>query len=170
MDLATHADHVTQAVWGCDCAQRVLRYFEMARPNDLRPRLALATARTWIRTGIFKMSVIRAAALGAHAAARAVPPGTPARSAARAAGQAVAAAHSGRHAIAAAIYAATAVYDAFPEARAQRSLLRERTWQYKHLAKLLCKNGRFSKKLSVNSRRVIPGKGTARQSMRSAPL
>lgn len=122
--------------WSIDCVQRVLPYFEREYPNDLRPQLALETAREWLRTGIFKMAVIRKASLDAHAAARAIADFDPAHSAARAAGQAVATAHAAGHAIVAAIYAATTVRDATD------SLIKvnkEREWQYQRLLKLIVK-------------------------------
>lgn len=43
--------------------------FEKAYPTDVKPRNALETCKDWIRTGDFKMSVIRGASLSAHAAA-----------------------------------------------------------------------------------------------------
>jgi hypothetical protein len=61
---------------------------------------------------------------------------TAARSAARAAGHAIATAHVRTHSIAAAIYAATAVRDASGPADAEAAALREREWQYRHLATL----------------------------------
>ena len=110
-------------LWAVACAERVLPYFEQKCPGDDRPRLALKTARAWVRGGV-KFDEIRAAALAAHAAARETKdPG--ARAAARAAGQAVATAHAGRHAGGAAWYALKIVPD--PEA--------ERVWQRRRLPK-----------------------------------
>lgn len=123
--------------WSIDCAQRVLPYFEREYPKDLRPQLALETAREWLRTGIFKMAVIRGASLDAHAAARAIADFDPAHSAARAAGQAVATTHVAGHAIVAAIYAATTVRDATDSLTKVR---KEREWQYQRLLKLIAKN------------------------------
>lgn len=132
-NLARETDKKTLAVWAADCAGRTLHFFEERYPEDPRPRDAIATLREWIRTGVFRMAVIRKASLDAHAAARKLPEYDPARSAARAAGQAVATAHVPTHSIAAARYAATAVRDATisPDAT-----LKEREWQYQHLIHL----------------------------------
>ena len=104
--------------------------------RDDRPRLAIEAGQTWVRTGAFKMAVIRKASLDAHAAARAAEEASAARSAARAAGQAVAAAHVPAHAIAAAIYAATAVRDGSEATEADQAAATEREWQYQHLLEL----------------------------------
>ena len=149
MNLALRADHRTQALWACDCAQRVLPFFEEVYRADRRPRQAIDTGRAWVRTGIFNMRAIRAAALGAHAAARTAPAFSPARSSARAAGQAVAAAHSGRHAIAAAIYAATAVRDAASASDADSAVFQEREWQYRRLRQLLGRRARKPSKTGI---------------------
>jgi hypothetical protein len=95
------------ATWALDCAERVLALFEAARPDDDRPRAAIATGRTWVRTGEFSMPVIRNASLGAHAAAKAT--NDAAAAAAHAAGQAVATAHVPQHAYGGACYALKAV-------------------------------------------------------------
>ncbi len=118
----------------------MLARFEAACPDDARPRQALAAGRTWLRTGVFSMAVIRAASLAAHAAARAVAHDDAARSAARAAGQAVATAHAKGHAVAAALYAATAVRDAALAAggrEVEAAVLRERRWQLRRLQRLV---------------------------------
>ncbi len=129
-------DHKTLAVWACDCAERVLQYFENKYPQDNRPRLAIDAGRAWIKTGVFKMGVIRKIALAAHAAAREVKDDNAARSAARAAGHALATAHVPTHAVAAAIYAATAVRDAVEPANAKIATNKEREWQLQHLLNL----------------------------------
>jgi predicted TIM-barrel fold metal-dependent hydrolase len=121
------------AAWAADCAERTLHFFEDRYPQDPRPRDAIATLREWIRTGVFRMAVIRKASLDAHAAARVLPEYDPARSAARSAGQAIATAHAATHSIAAARYAATAVRDAAGTPDAAR---KEREWQYQHLIRL----------------------------------
>jgi len=90
-------------------AERVLPYFERRYPKDERPRKAIAALRTWIRTGVFSMPVIRKASLAAHAAARKAPEDSAARAAARAAGQAAAVAHVITHARGVAYYAKKAV-------------------------------------------------------------
>ena len=46
--------------------------FEKVCPKDDRPREAIEACRAWVHTGVFKMAAIRAASLGAHAAARSV--------------------------------------------------------------------------------------------------
>jgi predicted TIM-barrel fold metal-dependent hydrolase len=131
--LARETDKKILAAWAADCAERVLPCFEQQYPEDPRPRDAIKTLREWIRTGVFRMAVIRKASLDAHAAAREIREYDPARSAARSAGQAVATAHAATHSIAAARYAATAVRDVTgtPEAT-----IKEREWQYRHLISL----------------------------------
>ena len=114
--LAQDNDHRTLAIWGAECAERVLPMFEAERPGDGRPRAAIGTLREFVASGRFSMKVIREASLTAHAAAREVPDG-PACYAARAAGQAVAA------------RAIRALHD---EARAES----EREWQHRRLVEL----------------------------------
>ena len=134
-ELAKKADHKTLATWALDCAERVLPYFEGKYPEDKRPRAAIEAGRAWVRTGAFRMAVIRKAALDSHAAARDVKDDDAARSAARAAGQAVAAAHVPAHALAAAAYAATVIRDANPE-NASAATSKEREWQCRRLLQL----------------------------------
>ncbi|MCB9450279.1 MAG: hypothetical protein H6672_02505 [Anaerolineaceae bacterium] len=134
--LVSETDHKTLATWARDCAERVLPYFEAAFPDDPRPRQALAALQQWINTGVFKMAVIRKAALDAHAAAREVGADSPARSAARAAGQAVATAHVRTHAIGPAQYALQAIHRASHAADTEAALAEEREWQYQHLLAL----------------------------------
>src|SRR3972149_4737822 len=89
-ELAKKTTHMTLATWALDCAERVLPYFESKYPEDNRPRVAIKTGRTWVKTGVFRMAVIRKAALDSHSAAREVKDDDyVACSAARAAGQAV---------------------------------------------------------------------------------
>jgi hypothetical protein len=102
-------DQIALAIWAVDCAERVLRLFEESYPEDDRPRKAIETCKVWIRTGEFKMSVIRGASLNAHAAARKVKENVAAFFAARAAGQAVATAHVTQHAFGASYYALKAI-------------------------------------------------------------
>ena len=135
-ELVSKTDQKTLALWAIDCAKRVLPYFEKQYPKDHRPRQALDTLKTWIRTGVFKMAVIRKASLDAHAAAREAGEDSPARSAARAAGQAVATAHVPRHAYGPAIYAQQAVCRATDSSQAEAAAAKERDWQYKHLLEL----------------------------------
>lgn len=134
-ELVKKTDHKTLAFWAIDCAGRVLPYFEEKYPKDNRPRQAIESLKNWIGTGVFKMAVIRKAALDSHAAAREVEEGNEARFAARACGQAVATAHVGTHSIAAAIYAVTAVYKAGKNSEAEA--IKERKWQYRRLLNLI---------------------------------
>jgi Imm-5 like putative immunity protein len=136
-ELAKKTDHRTLATWALDCAERVLPLFESRYPEDKRPRAAIETGRAWVKTGVFRMAVIRKAALDSHSAARKVGHDDPARSAARAAGQAVAAAHVPTHALAAAVYAATAIRDSKLPADAYAATAKERVWQLRHLKKML---------------------------------
>jgi len=136
VELVNNTDHKTLAAWAMDCAERVLPYFEDQLPFDRRPRRALETLQAWIDTGVFKMAVIRNAALTAHAAAREVGEDNAARSAARAAGQAVATAHVPAHSIAAANYALQAVHRAAGSSDADAVVAQEREWQYQHLLEL----------------------------------
>ena len=135
--LVRSADHKTLAAWAIDCVERVLPYFEDKYPEDHRPRQAIETLQAWLRTGVFKMSVIRGASLAAHAAARDVVEDNPARSAAHAAGQAVATAHVPAHSIGAANYAVQAVFRAADPADSDAAAAKERAWQLTHLRKLL---------------------------------
>jgi len=113
------------ASWAADCAEHVLAYFEASRPDDPRPRAAIAACREWARTGVFAMAAIRGASLAAHAAARQAAANGPARFAARAAGQAVATAHVWSHAPGAAWYGVKAADAA--------GRVGEREWQYERL-------------------------------------
>ncbi|MBG0770238.1 MAG: hypothetical protein H0S82_00940 [Anaerolineaceae bacterium] len=135
--LINQASHHTLAIWARDCALRVLPLFEAQFPNDVRPRQALATLQDWIDTGRFSMSVIRAASLNAHAAAREVGEDNPARSAARAAGQAVATAHVRTHSPGAAKYAQQALFRAALPGDAQLAATQEREWQFNRLKQLI---------------------------------
>ncbi len=129
-------DHKTLAIWAIDCTEHVLPYFEEEYPEDHRPRQAIETLQTWIKTGIFSMTVVRKASLDSHAAARAVGEENAARSAARAAGQAVATAHVPTHSIGAAIYALQAIQRAANASDADTAVAKERDWQYQHLLAL----------------------------------
>jgi hypothetical protein len=135
--LMETAAHKIVAIWAIDCAERVLPYFEVAYPDDPRPRNAIKTLQAWIESGVFRMAEIRAAALASHAAAREVGADNQARSAARAAGQAVATAHVRTHAIGAANYAAQAIYRASDSAETDSLIAKERDWQYQRLLTLL---------------------------------
>jgi hypothetical protein len=140
-ELAARADHKTLAVWACDCAERVLPYFEERSPEDERPRLAIRAARQWVTDGVFRMAVVRKAALAAHKAASETIDNDAARSAARAAGQALGTAHVRGHALAAAIYAATAIRDKTKNMDVDAEVTRERDWQYQRLLDLIKQSG-----------------------------
>jgi hypothetical protein len=116
------------ATWAADCAERVLPLFEQAYPQDDRPRKAIEACRSWVRTGIFQMTEIRRASLGAHAAAREATENQAATFAARAAGQAVATAHVPQHAFGGAYYALKAMAAADP-AQAEANVTHEWNWQ-----------------------------------------
>lgn len=116
------------ATWAADCAERVLSLFEEAYPEDDRPRNAIETCRTWVRTGVFRMAEIRGASLAAHAAARDAKENDAAHFAARAAGQAVATAHVPQHAYGAAYYALKVVAAIDPE-NAGTNAATEWSWQ-----------------------------------------
>jgi hypothetical protein len=135
-ELVRRTDQKTLAIWAIDCVERVLPYFDNNYPEDSRPRKAIETLRTWIKTGEFKMSVIRGASLASHAAARETGGDNAARSAARAAGQAVATAHVPIHSIGSAIYALQAIYRATKASEADTAIAEEREWQYRHLLEL----------------------------------
>lgn len=136
LELVKQTDHRTLAVWAIECARRVLPYFEESYPDDPRPRQAIETLQTWLKTGVFKMAVIRKASLDSHAAARDVGEDSPARSAARAVGQAVATAHVPTHSMGAAIYALQAIHRAADSSEAEAAVARERDWQYQRLLEL----------------------------------
>jgi hypothetical protein len=133
LELIKNADHKTLAVWAIDCTERVLPYFEKKYPEDHRPRQAIETLQAWVKTGVFKMAVIRKASLDAHAAAREAGEDNAARSAARAAGQAVATAHVPSHSYGPAVYAQQAIFRATKPSDADAAVAKEREWQYQHL-------------------------------------
>ena len=89
-------------------AERVLKYFEMERPDDNRPRAAIAAIRDWAEDKrILNMGEVRKLSLDAHAAAR-ESKSKAAKFAAHAAGQAVGTWHVVTHALGAFSYAAKA--------------------------------------------------------------
>lgn len=125
-------DQKLMATWSLDCAERVLPLFETISPADDRPRKALEVGREWVKTGVFKMAVIRAASLNAHAAAKEVQKNDPACFAAHAAGQAVATAHVPQHAYGGAYYALKAIASANPS-EAEWEVASEYEWQSRAL-------------------------------------
>lgn len=134
LDVVNKTDKKILAEWAIECALRVMPYFEEKYPKDKRPQVAIETLRTWIKTGVFSMAVIRKASLDSHAAAREVGEDNSARSAARAAGQAVATAHVKTHSIGAAIYALQAIYR---ETGSEDDLLKEKEWQMGRLREMI---------------------------------
>lgn len=121
-------DQKLMAIWSLDCAERALPFFEAINPKDERPRRAIETGRDWVRTGTFKMAVIRAASLEAHAAAKEARGNEAACFAVHAAGQAVAAAHVPQHAYGGAYYALKAIAVANSES-AKEKVKQELRWQ-----------------------------------------
>jgi hypothetical protein len=105
-------DHRRLAMWAADCAEHVLNHFELARPEDHRPRRAIDLGRAWAR-GEITWAEARKAAGHANAAARDLS-GAP-RHAAYAAGQAAAVGHVAAHELGAAAYAIRAARAAASE-------------------------------------------------------
>lgn len=122
----TDEHHQLLAEWAAACAEHVLPIFERARPEDSRPREAIALGRAWIRGGV-PMRAAHQEAFVANAAGRGQP--DPVKFAALAAGQAVAVAHVAAHDLGAAAYAIRAAMAAAPDGAAEETRLRERDWQ-----------------------------------------
>jgi len=98
----TAAEHRLLALWAATCAEHVLVCFTAARPEDPRPREAIAHARAWV-CGEVTMTQARTA--GGHAMGAARDLRGAARYAAYAAGQAAVVAHVAAHELGAAAYA-----------------------------------------------------------------
>ncbi|MDG4803973.1 putative immunity protein [Micromonospora sp. WMMD980] len=126
----TDDDHRLLALWAADCAEHVLGLFEAVRPDDPRPREAIARIRAWVR-GEVTMMVSRAA--GGHAMGAARDLRGAARHAAYAAGQAGAVAHVAAHELGAAAYAIKAVRAAAPDGRGDAAGRAECRWQRERL-------------------------------------
>ncbi|PSM43870.1 hypothetical protein C6Y14_09725 [Streptomyces dioscori] len=122
----TDADHRLLALWAAECAEHVLHLFEAARPEDPRPREAIAHARAWVRG---EVAMMRARAAGGHAMGAARELRGAARHAAYAAGQAGAVAHVAAHELGAAAYAIKAARAAEGESAGRR----ECRWQREQL-------------------------------------
>lgn len=118
------ADHQLLARWAADCAEHVLAYFEDECPDDLRPREAIAAARSWADGDL---PMMRARAVGGHAMGAARPLSGAARFAAYAAGQAACVGHVAEHDLGAAAYAIKAARAAHPELPDAGRI--ERDWQ-----------------------------------------
>ncbi|RBY95095.1 hypothetical protein DQ237_15405 [Blastococcus sp. TF02-8] len=108
----TDSDHHLLALWAAACAEHVLHLFEAARPNDPRPREAIAHARAWVGG---EVGMMQARAAGGHAMGAARDLRGAARFAAYAAGQAAVVAHVAAHELGAAAYAIKAVRAAHGE-------------------------------------------------------
>jgi hypothetical protein len=104
----------------------VLPHFELARPDDDRPRRAVEASRAWA-SGELTMMGARAAGGHAMAAARSLA-GAP-RWTAYAAGQAAVVAHVAAHELAAAAYAIKAARAAAPDDEALETGRAECRWQ-----------------------------------------
>ena len=122
----TDANHRLLALWAALCAEHVLDFFESVRPEDPRPRQAIALARAWAR-GEVTMTQSRTAAGHANGAARDL--SGAARYAAYAAAQAAAVAHVAAHELGAAAYAIKAARAAAPDGEGERAGQRECRWQ-----------------------------------------
>ena len=123
-------DHRLLAMWAADCAEHVLHHFELARPDDDRPRRAIELGRAWAR-GEITWAEARTAAGYANAAARDL--GGAARHAAYAAGQAAAVGHVAAHELGAAAYAIMAARAAATEDDRVEAGRLECQWQRAHL-------------------------------------
>jgi hypothetical protein len=139
--LVNQTGQRTLAVWALECVARVMPCFKAQYPDDPRPENALRVLQDWIDSGVFRMAIIRQAALACHAAAREMDQDSAARSVARAAGQAVATAHVTRHAGGSAQYAQQAVFRAALPPAAVEAVNLERDWQYRRLLELTAKSG-----------------------------
>ena len=122
----TDPDHHLLALWAALCAEHVLELFESARPQDPRPRLAIESARAWVRGEI---PMMQARAAGGHAMGAARDLRGPARHAAYAAGQAGVVAHVPAHELGAAAYAIKAVRAAAPNGAGEAAGRLECRWQ-----------------------------------------
>jgi immunity protein 5 of polymorphic toxin system len=126
----TDSDHQLLAQWAATCAEHVLDLFEAARPDDARPRHAIAQARAWAR-GEITMTQARSA--GGHAMGAARDLSGAARHAAYAAGQAAVVAHVAAHDLGAAAYAIKAARAAAPAGEGESAGRRECRWQREQL-------------------------------------
>lgn len=122
-------DHHLLAIWAAQCAQHVLHYFEEVRPDDDRPRRAIASTRAWVN-GETPMKRARFAAGASQDAAREVRDvSEAAKLAALSAGQAAVVAHVAAHALGAAAYAIRTVMAASPKDTREMSRRQESQWQ-----------------------------------------
>ena len=126
----SEGDRRIVAAWAADCAERVLWLFEAERPQDRRPRDAIARTRAFARGERSVAEEIRRRFVGGGAARDVRAPA--AAAAARAAGQAAAVAHMGAHALGAAAYAAKAAGLAAPDQCV--AVAEEIRWQLGHMS------------------------------------
>ena len=126
----TDEDHHRLALWAAECAEHVLPLFEAARPDDGRPREAVAAARAWARG---ELPMMRTRALGGHAMGAARELTDAPRCAAYAAGQAAVVAHVAEHDLGAAAYAVKAAVSAAPAGHEDEVRRAECRWQRDHL-------------------------------------
>ena len=122
----TDEDHHRLALWAAECAEHVLPLFEAARPDDGRPREAVAAARAWARG---ELPMMRTRALGGHAMGAARELTDAPRCAAYAAGQAAVVAHVAEHDLGAAAYAVKAAVSAAPAGHEDEARRAECRWQ-----------------------------------------
>lgn len=101
------------AAWAADCAERVLWLFEAEKPDDGRPRAAIARARAFALGKLDTSLEIRRRFANGGAARGLRSPA--AEAAVKAAGQVAAICHMGAHALGAAAYAVKAVGLAAPD-------------------------------------------------------
>jgi hypothetical protein len=131
--VLTDDDHHTLAIWAAECAEHVLHLFEAARPDDARPRRAIAAARAWA-IGEMKMMKARDYAGAAQDAASEIKGiSEAARVAALSAGQAAAVAHVAAHELGAAAYAIRAAMEAAAKPGREAARIAERDWQREQL-------------------------------------
>lgn len=125
----SETDRRLVAEWAAACAERVLWLFEAERPDDDRPRAAIARARAFARGELDTALEIRRRFGGGSATRDLKSPA--ATAAARAAGQASAVCHMGAHALGAAAYAVKAASLAASDR--SKAAENEIEWQLKHL-------------------------------------
>ncbi len=122
----TDDDHHLLAIWAAACAEHVLPLFEAERPDDDRPRRAIALTHAWTR-GEITMKEAHGFAFTTNAAAKGLPDAS--KFAALSAGQAVAVAHVAAHELGAAAYAIRAASAAAPDDEHEEAGRRECEWQ-----------------------------------------
>ncbi|MGI8458990.1 MAG: putative immunity protein [Propionibacteriaceae bacterium] len=122
----TDSDHHLVALWAAACAEHVLELFELAEPQDPRPRQAIEHARAWVRG---EVTMMQARAAGGQAMGAARDLRGAARHAAYAAGQAGAVAHVAAHDLGAAAYAIKAARAAAPPGDEETAGHLECRWQ-----------------------------------------